>query len=136
MVRCITCNVFHMRQFCRFFYCLAWFYTVEFNCLPSPNNEMYDDAVFTDRFHCQLTMFGVRLLIGYLDSFMIMLHMKRIMPKSSLHFNEFSIVSMIWYDWIQSTAMHKQQDVRWCGFRFSIPISIEYVWSVHIDRAI
>ena len=59
MVRCITCNVLHMRQFCRFLYCLAWFDTVEWNRLPCPNNEMYDDAVFANRFHYQLTMFGI-----------------------------------------------------------------------------
>ena len=66
MVRCITCNVFHMRQLCRFDYCLAWFDTVELNCLPSPNNEMHDDAVFADRFWRQWTMFGIRVLICYL----------------------------------------------------------------------
>ena len=63
MVRCITCNVIHMRQFCRFFYCLAWFDTVEFNRLPCPKNEMYDDAVFAIRFRYQLTMFGIRVWI-------------------------------------------------------------------------
>ena len=57
MVLSITCNVFHMRQFCIFCYCLAWFYTVDFSRLP-----------------CS-----------------------------------------------------KQQDVRWCGFRWSIPLSIDYV---------
>ena len=66
MVRCITCNVVHMRKFCRFFYCLAWSETVEFNRLPCP----------------------------------------------------------------------KQRDVRWCGFRYSIPISIGYVWNSRIDMAI
>ena len=63
MVRCITCNVLHMRQFSRFLYCLAWFDTGEFNRLPCPKNEMYDDAVFANRFHYQLTMFGIRVLI-------------------------------------------------------------------------
>ena len=63
MVRCITCNVLHKRQFCRFLYCLAWFDTVEFNRLPCPKNEMYDDVVFANRFHHQLTMFGIRVLI-------------------------------------------------------------------------
>ena len=63
MVLCITCNVIHMRQFCRFLYCLAWFDTVEFNRLPCPQNEMYDDAVFANRFHYLLTMFGIRVLI-------------------------------------------------------------------------
>ena len=63
MVRCITCNVLHMHQFCWFLYCLAWFDTVEFNRLPCPKNEMYDDAVFANRFHYQLAMFGIRVLI-------------------------------------------------------------------------
>ena len=63
MVRCITCNVLHMRQFCRFLYCLAWFDTVEFNRLPCPKNEMCDDAVFAIRFRYQLAIFGFRLLI-------------------------------------------------------------------------
>ena len=63
MVRCITCNVLHMRQFCRFLYCLAWFNTVEFNRLPCPNNKIYDDADFADRFRYQLAMFGIRVLI-------------------------------------------------------------------------
>ena len=63
MVRCISCNVFYMRQFCRFLYCLAWPDTVAFNRLPCPKNEMYYDAVFANRFHYQLTMFGIRVLI-------------------------------------------------------------------------
>ena len=63
MLRCITCNVFHMRQFWRFFYCLAWLDTVPFNWLPCPNNEMYDEAVFSDRFRYQLNMFGLLKLI-------------------------------------------------------------------------
>ena len=32
--------------------------------------------------------------------------------------------------------MSKQRDVRWCGFRYSIPISIGYLWSACIDMAI
>ena len=63
MVCCITCNVFHMRKFCRFFYCLAYSETVELNRLPFPNNEMYGDAVFAIRFRYQLAIFGMRVLI-------------------------------------------------------------------------
>ena len=58
------------------------------------------------------------------------------MPKSSQHFAEFLVVCMIWYDWIQSSTMFKEQDVRWYGFQCSILISIDYVWSVCIHRAI
>ena len=63
MVRCMTCNVLYMRQFCRFLYWLAWFDTVEFNRLPCPNNEMYGDTVFPIRFRYQLAIFGMRVLI-------------------------------------------------------------------------
>ena len=63
MVRCITCSVLHMRQFCRFLYCLAWSDTVEFNRLPCSNNKIYDDADFADRLRYQLAMFGIRVLI-------------------------------------------------------------------------
>ena len=87
------------------FLLFAWFDTGKFNCLPCPNNEMYDDAVFADRFRYQLTMFGIRVLIGYLDTFMLILHMKKIAPKSSQHSAKFPIVYMIWYVWIQSSAM-------------------------------
>ena len=64
MVRCSTCNVFHMRQSCRFFYCLAWVDTVDFNRLPCSNDKQYDDVVFLDLFRYQLAMFGNRLFIG------------------------------------------------------------------------
>ena len=49
---------------------------------------------------------------------------------------EFPIFCMIWYGWIQLSAMFKRHDLRWCGFWWSIQISIDYVWSVYIDRAI
>ena len=63
MIRCITCNVLQMLQFCWFLYCLASCDTVEFNRLPYPKDEMYDDAVFANRLHFQLTMFGTAVLI-------------------------------------------------------------------------
>ena len=63
MVRFITCNVFHMRKFVRFFYCLAGSETLQFNRLPCPNKEMCGDAVFAIRFRCQLAIFGKPVLI-------------------------------------------------------------------------
>ena len=63
MIRCISCNVLHMLQFCRFLYCVAWFESVEFNRLPCPKNVMHDDTVFANRFHYQLTMIGIGVLI-------------------------------------------------------------------------
>ena len=48
----------------------------------------------------------------------------------------FLLLSMIWNCRIQSTAVSKQGYVRWCGFRYSIPTSIAYLWNVYIDMAI
>ena len=39
----------------------------------------------------------------------------------------FVLFSMIWYCRIQSTAVSKERDVRWCCFRYSNPLSIDYV---------
>ena len=49
----------------RFLYCLTWFDTVEFNRRPCPNDKKYNDVVFVGRFRYQLTMFGIRVLIGF-----------------------------------------------------------------------
>ena len=48
----------------------------------------------------------------------------------------FILFSMIWYCPIQSTAVSKERDVRRCGFRYSIPVSIDYVWKSCIDMDI
>ena len=77
MVCCRTWNVFPIRQFCRFFYCFAWFDTVEFNRLPCPTDKMYDSVFFAGRFLYQLAMFDILYWYGYLDSFMLLLLMKR-----------------------------------------------------------
>ena len=46
------------------FLLLEWFDTLDFSRLPCSNNKMNDDAVFACRFRNQLTIFGIRLLIG------------------------------------------------------------------------
>ena len=43
---------------------------------------------------------------------------------------------MIWYYRFQLPAVPKQRDLRWCGFRWSITLSIDYVWNLSIDRVI
>ena len=48
----------------------------------------------------------------------------------------FLLFSRIWYCWNQLPAVSKQRDVRWRGFRWSIPLSIDNVWNSSIDRAI
>ena len=42
---------------------LVWFDTVEFNHLPCPNDKMYDDEVFVDRFCYHLSMYEIILLV-------------------------------------------------------------------------
>ena len=135
MVRCITCNVLHMRQFCRFLYCFAWSDTVKFNRLPCPKNEMYDDAVFANGFRYQLTMLGTRVLI-WLSRF-FHAHIAHVIDTHKIiaEFFRISYCLLIWYARIQSSAMFKRQDVRWYGFQRSILISIDYVWSVYIHGA-
>ena len=48
----------------------------------------------------------------------------------------FLFFSMIWYCQVQSPALSKRQDVRWCNFRWSIPLSIDRVWESSIDKVI
>ena len=48
----------------------------------------------------------------------------------------FLLFSMISNCRIQSPAVSKQRDVRWCNFRYSIPISNGYLWNACIDMAI
>ena len=47
------------------FLLFIWFDTVEFNRQPRPNNKMYDDVVIIARLRYQLTMFVIRILIGF-----------------------------------------------------------------------
>ena len=136
MVRCITCNVFHMRKFCRFFYCLAWFETVEFNRLPCPNNEKYGDASFAIRFRHQLAIFGnactdMAISTPSCSYFIWNTYWQnhRSISPNFLLFAWFDTLEFNRPPWIQSSAMFKQQDIRWCGYRWSIPLSIGYVWN-------
>ena len=62
--------------------------------------------------------------------------MKYILPISSPHSGGCPFVCMISHGWIQSPAVSKRQDSRWCRFRWSIPLSIDYVWESAIDRVI
>ena len=114
MDRCTTYNVFHLRQFCRFFYGLAWFDTVEFNRLPCPNNKMYAiladlipqsiGYVWNSSFDTAISTPSFSYCI-WIDTAKIIAALLRI-----------TYFVMIWYRWIQLYAIVKQQDVRWCDF--------------------
>ena len=139
MVRCITCYVFDMRQYYRFFfYCLAWFDTVKFNRLLCPDNEMYDDAVFADRFRYQIDY----VRNSYIDmaisthscSYCIwnryVQHHRSILP---------SFLLFAWFDTVEFNRLPRSNNKMYDDVLFDdwlIPISIDYVWSVHIDSLI
>ena len=48
----------------------------------------------------------------------------------------FLLFSMMWYCRNQSPSVSKRQDIRWCRFRWSIPLSNAYVLESIIDRVI
>ena len=136
MVSCITCNVFHMRQFCRFFYCLAWFDIVEFNLLPCRTNRMYDDAVFAHRFRYQLTKFGIRLLIP--PSRLLPAHIAYEIDNAKM-IAAFIPISYCLHDLIRLNSIVCHVQTTKCTMMrcsWPIPLSIEYVWNSCIDRAI
>ena len=122
-----------MRLFCRFYYCLAWFDTVEFNRLPCPNDKQYDDVVFVDRSRYQLTMFGFRELIRLSRLLHTHIAYEKILPKSSQHSAEIPVVCMIWCSWIQSCHV---RSTRWTTIWISL-IDSDINWLclwVYIDR--
>ena len=41
-----------------------------------------------------------------------------------------------WYSWIQSPAVSKRQEVRWCSIRRSFSLSVGYFWESIIDMVI
>ena len=77
-------------------------------------------------------------ILAWINHSCIVIH-KLLVLDGSLHYVQcvpyaailqiFLLFSMIWYNRIQSPALSEQQDVRWCGFRWSIPLSIGYVWN-------
>ena len=97
---------------------------------------MYDDVLFTDRFRYLLTMFVNRVLIGLTR--LVDAHITYDWDTAKI-IAAFCRISGCLYDfisWIQSPAPFKQQDVRWCSLRWSIPIFIDYVWESSFDRVI
>ena len=73
---------------------------------------------------------------GCLDSVMLILEMKHMVPKSPQNSAEFPIVCMIWYCWIQSSAMCKSKMYDDVVFDDPFRYQLTYVWSVCIDTDI
>ena len=74
-----------------------------------------------------LLCFNFLYWYGYLDSFMLIMHMKQILPKNNRAIlSNFLLFSMTWYCLILLSAVSKRQDVRWCSFddRFLFQISM------------
>ena len=125
-----------MRQFGIIFYCLAWFDTVEFNRLPCPISKIDDDAIFADRFRYQLTMFGIRLLIGL--SRLIHTHIACEIDTAKITAAIFRISYRL-HDLIRLTfIVYHDQKTKCTMMRFcrSNPLPFGYVWNCNIDRAI
>ena len=108
------------------FLMIAWFDTPEFNRLSCSNNKMYYDAIFADRFRYQLIMFGFRVLVGLSRLLYAHIAYQIDTAKSSQHSSAFSIGSMIWYAWIQSSAMsnNKMHDVAVFADRFRYQLAM------------
>ena len=115
---------------------LALFDTVEFNRLACPKNEIYDDAVFASRFHYQFTMFGIPVLI-WLSRF-FHAHVAYVIDTGKI-IAAFIRISYCLLDLIRLNSIvchvHTAR-YTWCAFRWSIPLSIPYVWNSGIDMAI
>ena len=132
MVQCSTCNVFHMRHYRRFFYGLAWLDTVEFNRLPCPNCKMYGDVVFAVRFGYKLTMFLHHVLLGLCR--LLHAHIAYEIDISKI-IAEIYRISFSLCDLIRLNSIACLIQTTRCRM-ILIPISVDYVWSLYIDRAI
>ena len=128
MIRCSTCNVYHIRKF------FVWVDTVEFNRMQCQNDKMCDDAIFADWFRYELAMFSIDRAISTPSCSYCILN--RSCKNHCSILPNILLFCMIWYGWIQSSTMFNQQDIGWCFFHQSIPISIDYVWRMFIDMAI
>ena len=97
---------------------------------------MYDDAVFAIRFHNQLTMFGIRVLI-WLSRF-VHAHIAYEIDTDKI-IAAFFRISYCLLDLIRlNLIVCHDQTTRYTmiSFRCSIPLSFDYVWNVYIDTAI
>ena len=101
------------------FLLFAWFDTLEFNRLPCSNKMMYDDAVFADRFCYQLTMFGIRLLIGLSRLHHALIKYESDCAKMSASFCRISYC-FAWFDTAEFNRLpcSKSKIVQWRGFRW------------------
>ena len=63
---------------------------------------MYDDAFFADRFRYQLIVFGIRVFIGYLDSFVLKIAYEMDTAKIIA---EFCLISYCLYDLIRLNSI-------------------------------
>ena len=135
MVGCSTCNVVHMLQFCRFFYCLEWSDT-----LTSIVCRVQTIRCTMMKFSWWSFRWSIPIAIdyhwsAYIDKVMATLFCSyciwnRYCQNNRGILSNFPLFSMIWYGWIQSpAAVPKRQDVGWWCFRWSIPLSIDYVWN-------
>ena len=92
-------------------------------------------------FRCSIPLsiecvWNLSIATAYLDFVMLILHMKQMVPKSSQNSAEFPIICMIWYGWIQSSAMCKSKMYDDVDFDDPFRYQLTYVWSMCIDWVI
>ena len=112
--------------------------------MPWPNNKMYDDANSSDRFRYQLTMFGIRILIG--QSRLLLAHIAYDIDSAKI-IAAFFRISYCLYDLIRlnSIIFHDQTTkctmmrfslidsaINWLMFEVWILIGLSRLISAHI----
>ena len=121
-------------QICLFF-SMIWYSRIQSPAVSKQQDVRW--CGFVDRLPNQLAMLGIQLLIGI--SRLLYAHIAYEIDTAKI-IAAFCRISYSLHDLIRMNSIDshvsKQQHVRWCGCRWSIPIWIDYVWSVPIDRAI
>ena len=124
-------------DFCRILHYLEWFGTVELNRLPCPNNKIYDDEVFADRFRYQLNMFEHRVLVRL--SRLLHAHMAYEIAVAKITAEICGIsYCLAWFDAVEFNRLLSANDKMYDGDVFAglIRYQLTYVWNADIDRVI
>ena len=97
MVRCSTRNMFHIRKFCRFFIYLHNLILLNYSSAVSKRQEIRCCRVGR-WIQLSIGCLNFAYWLGYLDCFMLIMHMKQILPKPSQHSRRISC----WFAWIDT----------------------------------
>ena len=108
----------------------------KFNHLQCPTDKINVDEIFADRFRFQLTTFEMYVLMWISQLSCSDCKLNNYFQNYSRNLLNFTLLSMIWSGWMQWSAEPKRQVVPWRSFRWSVPLSIDYVWNWNFAKAI